>query len=387
MHNNVFELIKLSFWGKGDPTVDLSVYQEMKSQAIAALPAPVLSSLGLPPELLREWRNAVYQQIASYEHYIHFQSQLPINVPYVILKGSSAAQYYPHPEYRAMGDIDIITRQEDYGSSCETMLKNAWRETTNGSDVKRGRHRSFEKKGIVVEIHAFFASMNDVQKAKAFDELVRRSITEEHVLPDLVNGLVLIEHVNQHLEEGIGLRQIIDWMMFVDKCLTDDKWNEFEAMAAETGLKELAVTTTRMCEMYLGLPSHKWCMAANERMCSDLMEYIMKCGDFGIKKDQKDTLYVSGLYQLRHPIATIKGLQRKGYENPVIRSNPILKPFAWIVEAKRRLCKTPHHLEKYRKARKTNALFKSLGICRSTDGLVYYKDGQYYKQKKGIRIT
>ena len=270
MHDNVFELIKLSFWGKGNPTVNLSVYQEMKDQAIVALPAPVLPSLGLPPELIREWRNAVYQQIANYENYIHVQSQLPVNVPYVILKGTSAAKYYPHPEYRAMGDIDIITRQEDYGSSCETMLKNAWRETTNGSDLKRGRHRSFEKNGIVVEIHAFFASMNDVQKARAFDELVMRNISEEHVLPDMINGLVLIEHVNQHLEEGIGLRQIIDWMMFVDKCLTDDKWNEFEIMAAETGLKELAVTTTRMCEIYLGLPPHKWSMEQMKKRAATL---------------------------------------------------------------------------------------------------------------------
>ncbi len=42
--NNVFELIKLSLWGEGNPTVDLSVYQEMKSHAIATLPASVLSS-------------------------------------------------------------------------------------------------------------------------------------------------------------------------------------------------------------------------------------------------------------------------------------------------------------------------------------------------------
>ena len=329
--NDVFELIKLSLWGEGNPTVDLSVYQEMKTQAIAALPAPVLSSLNLPPELMKEWRNVVFQQIAYFANNQYVQSNLPIDMPYVILKGTSAAQYYPHPEYRTMGDIDIITRREDYQSACETMLKNGWSETTSRADLERGRHRSFAKAGTIVEIHAFFASMNDVKKAKAFDDLVISNITENHILPDLINGLVLLDHVNQHMEQGIGLRQIIDWMMFVDKCLTDEMWADFERLVTLTGLKELAITTTRMCEMYLGLSAHKWCMNADEKISRSLMEYIMKCGNFGIKLNQTDTLYVSGFYQLRHPIMTIRELQQKGLENIDIARKPILRPVAWIM--------------------------------------------------------
>ncbi len=379
--NDIFELIKLSLWGKGNPTVDRSVYQEMMDQAIAALPAPVLSSLNLPQELMREWRNTIFQQITFYEHYKYIQSKLPIDVPYVILKGTSAAQYYPYPEYRAMGDIDIISRREDYVSSCEAMLKNGWIETTSEIDQKRGRHRSFTKKGFDVEIHAFFASMNDVKKAKTFDDIINDNITENHILPDLINGLVLIDHVNQHIEEGIGLRQIIDWMMFVDKCLTEDQWTEFEKMASQTGLKELAVTATRMCEMYLGLPAHEWSKSADEKLSRDLMEYIIKCGNFGVKLSQEDTLYVSSLYQLRHPIALIKDLQQKGCESLSIAKNPILRPFVWIAEGVRRVCKMPDKFGRYRNARRTNALFKSLGVSRQADGLVFYKDGQYYKQE------
>ena len=379
--NDVFELIKLSLWGEGNPTVDLSVYQEMKNQAIAALPAPVLSSLDLPSELMKEWRNIVFQQMAYFANNQYIQSRLPIDMPYVILKGTSAAQYYPHPEYRTMGDIDIITRREDYQSACEKMLKNGWSETTSRADLERGRHRSFAKAGTIVEIHAFFASMNDVKKAKAFDDLVISNITENHILPDLINGLVLLDHVNQHMEQGIGLRQIIDWMMFVDRCLTDETWAEFERLVILTGLKELAITTTRMCEMYLGLSTHKWCMNADEKMSRNLMEYIMKCGNFGIKLNQTDTLYVSGFYQLRHPIMTIRELQQKGLENIDIARKPILRPVAWIMEGWRRAFKTPDILGKYRNARKTNALFKSLGVSRLADGLVFYEDGRYYKQQ------
>ena len=379
--NNVFELIKLSLWGKGNSIVDLSVFQEMKAQTITALPAPVLSSLNLPPEMMKEWQNIILRQISYYINYEYVQSHLPIDVPYVILKGTSAAQYYPYPEYRAMGDIDIITRREDYDSACEMMLNNAWSETTSKSDLERGRHRSFAKNGVVVEIHAFFASMNDVKKAKAFDDLVISNITENHVLPDLINGLVLIDHVNQHMEEGIGLRQIIDWMMFVDKCLSDDKWTEFEKMAVQTGLKQLAVTTTRMCEIYLGLQTHKWSALADEKLCKSLMEYILKCGNFGANLSQADTLYVSGIYQLRHPIIAIRDLQKKGCESSTIARSPILRPFAWIAEGWKRIIKTSNILDNYRNARRINILFTSLGVSRSTDGLIFYKEGRYYKKQ------
>ena len=379
-YKNVFELIMLALWGKGNPKVDWSVYHEMKSQAIAALPASVLPSLELTSELMREWRKTIYQQIAYFTNYLYVQSHLPIDVPYVILKGTSAAQYYPHPEYRTMGDIDIITRQEDYDSCCEMMLRNAWCDNTSENDLKRGRHRSFVKNGIIVEVHTFFASMNDVKKAKAFDDIIFGNITENHILPDLINGLVLIEHINQHMEQGIGLRQIIDWMMFVDKCLTDDQWNEFEIMATKTGLKELAVTTTRMCEIFLGLPIHRWCMGVDEKLSRNLMEYIMQSGNFGIKLNPIDTLYVSRVYQLRHPFALVRELQRKGHESAKIERCPILRPLAWTIEGWRRFCKTPDALGKIRNARRMNTLFKSLGISRSTERLVFFKDGLYYKK-------
>ena len=44
------------------------------------------------------------------------------------------------------------------------------------------------------------------------------------MFPPLENGLVLLGHINQHLEEGLGLRQILDWALYVDKALDDDAW-------------------------------------------------------------------------------------------------------------------------------------------------------------------
>ena len=60
-------------------------------------------------ELRRMWQAAVLQVLTFNAQCDYTEARLPVSVPYVILKGTSAAQYYPSPQLRTMGDIDIMT--------------------------------------------------------------------------------------------------------------------------------------------------------------------------------------------------------------------------------------------------------------------------------------
>ena len=61
------------------------------------------------------------------------------------------------------------------------------------------------------------------------------------------------------MEEGLGLRQILDWALYVDKALDDDAWEHtFAPAVRRLGLERLAITVTRMCQLYLGL--HPFCL-------------------------------------------------------------------------------------------------------------------------------
>ena len=111
----MLSLIQAAFFGKEiKDKITEETFLEMKRHAIVALPASVLLSSNLDESLLQEWKFSILQVVTYNTQYMDFLSKLPITVPYVILKGTSAAQYYPHPEYRALGDIDIITSREDY---------------------------------------------------------------------------------------------------------------------------------------------------------------------------------------------------------------------------------------------------------------------------------
>lgn len=379
----MLDLIKLALWNTGEAKADEHIYEEMKKHALLALPAPVFAKIAMPAELKLVWKAAILDHVTKYSNYEYIQSKLPLTVPYVILKGTAAGQYYPFPEYRTMGDIDIMTSREDFDCAYRSLLE-------DGFSILEESEREivFAKYGVVVELHQFFASLNNPKQSEYLDNLILANIGPSHVLPDPVNGLVLLEHISQHMEHGLGLRQIIDWMMYVDKCLSDEEWPAFKEMAECIGMDKLAVYVTRMCEIYLGLPERAWCKDADPAICDELMEYVLASGNFGsnIEGDLDLSEYV--MTKARTPKAALNLLQERGLDNwEAAHKYKFLRPFAWIYQAGRYLTKglrqkdainqlkTAHEV-----ARKRNEMFDTLGVKLTAKGLVVYRDGKYVKK-------
>lgn len=382
-NEKLLRIIQLSLWGVGGSTADFGLFEEMKRQAVAVLPAACLQKLDMPDELRREWKTYIFQHLVFLSRCEHEQSVLPISVPYVILKGSAAAQYYPYPEYRIMGDIDIMTRRED--------LETARRQLLDAGYVivkELNREICLIKDGISVELHRRFATLNDPEKAKCLDDLIIENINPSHQLPDMINGLVILEHISQHMEGGLGLRQIIDWMMFADKCLPDEKWPEFSRFAKEIGMDKLAIVTTRMCEIYLGLPEHGWCAGADPELCGQLMDYVMLCGNFGNKKTSETNISENAFAYASTPKAVFTLLQQQGLKNwKAAGKHPFLRPFAWIYQAMRyasRGLKRDRPVARlraeYSAGKKRKAMFDHLGVKTVAKGDIIIKDGQYIKK-------
>ena len=380
----LFNLIKLSLWGiQTEDTIDREIFAEMKDQSLIALPTSGLTSLKMPETLLREWKACILQHVSYNLQYGHMESTLNLSVPYVILKGSSAAQYYPEPELRTQGDIDIMTKREDFDAAFRQLINDGYVVVN-----EENRETALIKNGIVVELHRRFASLNDIEQAKYLDELIVQHINPSHVLPDLVNGLTLLEHISQHLENGLGLRQIIDWMMFVDKCLPDNKWKDFSILAQKTGLETLAITVTHMCELYLGLSGRKWSEKADVNLCEQLMNYILSCGNFGNKRTS-DADISQNVFAYASTVKTAyRLLQRQGLCNwKAAQKHSVLKPFAWIYQANRyifrglRRNRAVYKLrDEFTAAKRRNKMFHALGVKTAAKRIVIYKNGKYVKE-------
>ena len=363
-----------SSYGELD-TVDWSaVYDLMKVHTIEFLPHEWLKTHPLPDSsIYAVWMKVCMVQKVRWIQLLKAQGELLAlltehNIPCVIIKGTAAAMAYTHPSCRAIGDVDFLVKRCDYQKAKEVMRSNDYEEL---SEIDH--HIAFQKYGICFELHRRLPVVDDANEEvlALFEEgidnrqIVSIDSSSFPVLPSHLNGLVLMFHINQHLRGGLGLRQIIDWMMYVDKA-TQETMNELIPLLRQTGMEQLANTVTAACQKYFGL--RKGINDSNEQYpCDAFFEYIMSQGNFG-RADEKP--YAKTFLHLQNPVEIFKFCDRHGVRHwPAVKRHIFLRPFAWIYGAGRigviaisKKLKLDYLWNQYRKGREYRKLIASLGL-------------------------
>ena len=335
----LLELLKASLYGVEPIFLDHvnwdAVLEEAREQTVAALAAKAV-----PRAVASAWQESVLQNQANFVRVLHGQSQLvnlfeQAGIPLVILKGAAAAVYYPEPFRRAMGDVDFLVPQERFEEAAALMEKNGY-VLSHPATSENPRHLGYTKNGVMFELHHHFShddlDIDDVL-IDGMNHLVWATIGNccFPMLPRLSNGLVLLDHLRHHLKTGLGLRQVIDWMMYVNVELDDSFWEtEFGAVAKEKGLDNLAKTVTRMCQLWLGLPGMiTWCADADEGLCGQLLDSLFSSGNFGRKRGEQGHVEAVGA-RIRN-IGLFRYLQITGEASwDAYKRHRVLKPFCWI---------------------------------------------------------
>lgn len=324
-----------------------AVFEEMKKQTVHILVADRVFQLLLTPSKKNEYMRLVALNLRTFHELMIEQRAVTellssANIPVVVLKGAASAFYYPVPGYRCMGDIDIIVSPYNYEKAFELLCKNGY---INEQDLEEvTRHAGFRTAtGFEIELHQYFSYSSNAAQNKILDEYIYRGI--EHLerqnvcgylvpmLPAFENGLVLLAHINQHLSGGLGLRQIIDWMMYVRKELSDEAWKTFYPVAESIGMRTLAETTTRMCKKYLGLRGVTWCDRVDEDLVDELMQYILANGNFGRNYEYKSRYTIRVMHSFINPVSAFRYLTMGGMSHwKIAKKYKFLKPFAWVYQ-------------------------------------------------------
>ena len=387
----VFALLRASLWGQAfspDPDTDWdAVWTELQVQTTDTLCAEALVQAD-PKNRLR-YLQSIARRVSFWFRLMAEQKKLCAllaeeEIPCAVLKGAAAAQHYPQPTYRVMGDVDLIVPTKDCDRAGQ-LLEAKGCKLLNRDNF---RHMEFSSQGIVIELHKSFSILKN-QYGLQVDQTISAALSRAEqvnlegfsfpVLPALENGMVLLEHINQHMEKGLGLRQIIDWMLYVDACLDDSLWQtEFQALARSIGLETLAVTTTRMCQLYLGLGSHiTWCQNADPALCRQLMVYLLEQGNFGRKRGTDHNKTAAVLNSARNFPNLLCQLHRYGRHNwEAAAKYPILIPFSSFYQAFRYARyglsrENPFRslAEDLRNSRELNTFFQQLGVLQRTQGV------------------
>lgn len=312
-----------------------AVVKEAEDQAITGI---VIHAA--PVNVQEKWKSKTGFVTATFIQILHLQERLyrllkENDITMVVLKGTAAAIYYPNPAQRLMGDIDYLVPQESFERTTELLKANGY---VIDEETESSRHIRVYQDGILFEQHRLFSYEGvDVEQyiTEGLSHISTRTIfgSEFPMLPKLANGLVLLGHMVQHLKSGLGLRQVIDWMMYVDRELNDDSWNQaFQHAAVQSGLEQAAIVTTRMCQIYLGLTEEiQWCKNADPKLCEELMENLLSSGNFDRKRGKGASVE-----------SVSSGIARKGFFRylqttgestwEAYHRHHWLKPFAWIYQ-------------------------------------------------------
>ena len=142
-----------------------------------------------------------------------------------ILKGQGNALMYPNPYSRTPGDIDVWI-----DASRERIMEYAQKKFELGDDI-RLQHLETSLDGVPVELHFFPCSMNNPIYHARLQKWFRRNAdlqcSNVVSLPDGIGEIAIpttafnvvyqLTHLYHHFfDEGIGMRQIIDYFLVVN---------------------------------------------------------------------------------------------------------------------------------------------------------------------------
>ena len=207
-----------------------------------------------------------------------------------ILKGQGNALMYPNPYSRNPGDIDVWIN-----ASRERIMEYASRKFELGDDI-RLQHLEASLDGVPVELHFFPCSMNNPIYHARLQKWFRRNADLQcsHIvgLPDgagdiaipttAFNVIYQLTHLYHHFfDEGIGMRQIIDYYYVVNNdellAIKDTLQNELKHL----GLWKFAGAVMYVMKEVLGMPEERMIAPVDEKRGELLLAEILEGGNFG----------------------------------------------------------------------------------------------------------
>lgn len=260
----------------GEPSVEgvawQSVYALARKQGVLAIAFDGLTQLferdrefarAFPQSLKLQWINAVCNIENRYEHSRSMCAEIATKwaeqgIKTLCLKGLAFSTYYPEPNHRECGDFDCYL-YDDYkkGNDIARAL---------GAKVDDGwyKHSEIIYRKVMIENHRFIVAVRNGKNTKALHNLLddiarseaRKAIFDTKIeMPSaLFNALFMNYHSLTHfLSEGIRLRHILDWALFLEKEQDNIDWERFYALCEEFEMRDFVDCSTAIAAQVLGV--------------------------------------------------------------------------------------------------------------------------------------
>ena len=368
------------------PDEVLAALDEAKKQSVSCLAfesARELADIG--EKAVNFYGYYKKNMLVHWYHSILHDIMTKADIPYTVLKGAASAHYYPQPQLRMMGDVDFLVSPEDL----ERGKKALEAEGFVRMDMNHDCHEVYKKEEMHFEMHFEPAGIPYGEKGEYIRGIMKGAVesarcvkTEngEYMCPSpFYHGLIMLLHMQHHmLAEGIGLRHLCDWAVFIDK-FSDEEYREiFSEKLRNAGLLKFSEIISLTAHIALNIRYRDF-MGRDFDTAGELLSDIFASGNFG-KKDSvrsSEGLFISnrgkdGIKRTRITQFAV-GINRIVYTKfPVMKKHKILLPAGWIYVGGRRIIRQikgerkPLQLRTaYASSLTRKELYKKLGLFES----------------------
>ena len=219
----------------------------------------------------------------------------------VLLKGQGIAQNYRRPESRTCGDIDLYTGLGGYTRAYE-IIEALHEGRPHKEAAECTHHLHTDLNGVEVEIHRQTSFLHGKRMDANFQEWSKQSLDELFgsealemwdnggtavaLAPATYNAFFILHHAVRHMTtEGVGFRQICDWVMLLHRCHSQVEVQLLSRKLKELRMERIWAEFGRLAVNYLGLPADELPLSpANltpTRRTHKLLKHIFISGNFG----------------------------------------------------------------------------------------------------------
>jgi len=316
IEKQLFCLLRLALWeDKGEVEDELTasewndLFDLAKEQCVAEVVLDGVNRLGAevrPPQpLVLKWLsrmmmmekrnlqlNLVVEKLFGKLH--------RMNLTPVLMKGQALAQNYPNPLHRTCGDIDVYFKHR---LDCDKAVE--WAKSIAGKGVEGNdspwerKHFAFFVNGTEIELHYQMCRFENKQLQRRLQEiideefgrspacLVKIGEAEIETVPPTLAVLHQLMHITRHLlEAGVGLRQICDLALYVDKHLWEIDTERLSGYLHELQLEKVTEALGSLMVNCMGLDSSKWALGLNDQYLNFLIREIFDGGNFGKRRTE-----------------------------------------------------------------------------------------------------
>lgn len=225
-----------------------SLFRLMQQNHVAALTADAMTNLDVPREVKIPWL-AEFEKACRWHRYQQEVQQDIIDtmqkhgIETLVLKGTHLSQYYPQPETREFGDLDLYfyDRHDEADRVAREVLKV---EVSNEAH----HHSKYNYRGVTVESHYDFLNTHYPPSNRRFETLLK-----EQAPSPTFEVLFLLRHMAGHFAASrITLRDLVDWVLTYKTLKEKVDWSLVNKTIEDFGMTDFVAALNAISENRLG---------------------------------------------------------------------------------------------------------------------------------------